>query len=227
MSDRSGAVSISICAQKKRLVAGLVVVRKIDWFRNFIRLAFQASPFQGVGIARTADYHLLAANNNHDVANPGSRITSDGYYRRSKLLGHGRVANSRWDRRNRPKPAVPVGPRAAGSYPRLRLDLTHARFRSCGVWGAKGKCRRNDFQKVSYALSGCLAVLVARRGPVAHADPWTEWRGRVSAARARGAGLQLTPQPSRCRLGFRSRWHRRLSRQSQEKGDGVTPAGFF
>jgi hypothetical protein len=153
MSDRSGAVSISICAQKKRHVAGLVVVRKIDWFRNFIRLAFQASPFQGVGIARTADNHLLAANNNHDVANPGSRITSDGYYRRSKLLGHGRVANSRWDRRNRPKPAVPVEPRAAGSYPRLRLDLTRKvpKLRSVG---RKGKVSQERLPKSQLCFIG-------------------------------------------------------------------------
>jgi len=47
-----------------------------------------------MGVARTADNHLLAANYNHDVANPRSRITSDGHPRRRKLLSHGRVAKS-------------------------------------------------------------------------------------------------------------------------------------
>src|SRR6266404_1880988 len=47
-----------------------------------------------MGVARTADNHLLAANYNHDVANPRSRITSDDHPRRRKLLSHGRVAKS-------------------------------------------------------------------------------------------------------------------------------------
>src|SRR5258707_6514514 len=125
-SDRSRSVSISIWAQKKRhVVVGLPVVRKIDRFRNTIRLAFQACPFQGMGVARTADNHLLAANYNHDVANPRSRITSDDHPRRRKLLSHGRVAKS--------FPGGTVGisgnrrsllrPRSAGCRPRARRGI--------------------------------------------------------------------------------------------------------
>ena len=44
-----------------------------------------------MGVARTADNHLLSANNNHDVANPGSRITSDGNLRRGEHLAQARV----------------------------------------------------------------------------------------------------------------------------------------
>ena len=125
-SDRSRSVSISIWAQKKRhVVVGLPVVRKIDRFRNTIRLAFQACPFQGMGVARTADNHLLAANYNHDVANPRSRITSDGHSRRRKLLSHGRVAKSfpggtvgiSGNRRSLSRPG------AAGSRPRARRGI--------------------------------------------------------------------------------------------------------
>jgi hypothetical protein len=123
--NRSGE-SISIWAQKKRhVVVGLPVVRKIDRFRNTIRLAFQACPFQGMGVARTADNHLLAANYNHDVANPRSRITSDGHPRRRKLLSHGRVAKSfpggtvgiSGNRRSLSRPG------AAGSRPRARRGI--------------------------------------------------------------------------------------------------------
>jgi hypothetical protein len=64
------------------------------WFRNFIRIAFQARPFQGFGIARTADNHLPVANHN-DVANLGSQMTSNGDHRRSELLGHGRCRQFR------------------------------------------------------------------------------------------------------------------------------------
>jgi len=53
-----------------------------------VGLTFQARPFYGLRVAGAADNHFLAANNNHDVADPGSRITSDGNLRRSELLGH-------------------------------------------------------------------------------------------------------------------------------------------
>jgi len=125
-SVRSGSVSISIRAQKKRhVVVGFPVVRKIDRFRNTMRLAFQACPFQGMGVARTADNHLLAANFNHDVANPRSRITSDGHPRRRKLLSHGRVAKSF------PGGTVGIGGnRRSPSRPRARRgSLTRATFR--------------------------------------------------------------------------------------------------
>src|SRR5258708_3503816 len=125
-SDMSRSVSISIWAQKKRhVVVGLPVVRKIERFRNTIRLAFQACPFQDMGVARTADNHLLAANYNHDVANPRSRITSDDHPRRRKLLSHGRVAKSfpggtvgiSGNRRSLSRPG------AAGSRPRARRGI--------------------------------------------------------------------------------------------------------
>src|SRR5260370_21555660 len=57
-----------LAAQKKRRVVGLPVVRKIDRFRNIIRPAFQARPFQGMGVARTAENQFLATNHNPDVA---------------------------------------------------------------------------------------------------------------------------------------------------------------
>jgi hypothetical protein len=134
-SDRCPrSVSISIRAQKKRhVVVGFPVVQKIDRYRNIIRLAFQACPLQGMGVARTADNHHLAANFNHDVANPRSRITLDGHPRRRKLLSHGRVAKSF------PGGTVGIGgnrrtpsrPGAAGSGPRARRgSLARATFRS-------------------------------------------------------------------------------------------------
>jgi hypothetical protein len=83
---------ISIWAQKKWHVAGFLVVRKLGGgFRNFIRLTFQARPFHRLRIAGAAENHFLAASHHHDVANAGSRITSDGNHRRSELLGHGRA----------------------------------------------------------------------------------------------------------------------------------------
>jgi hypothetical protein len=79
--------------QKKRHVAGFLVVRKVgSRFGNIVGLTFQARPFHGLRVAGAAENHFLAANHNHDVANPGSRITSDGNLRRSELLGHDRVA---------------------------------------------------------------------------------------------------------------------------------------
>ena len=88
-----------------------------------------------MGVARTADNHLLAANYNHDVANSRSRITLDGHPRRRKLLSHGRVAKSF------PggtvgiggNPAVPIAPRSGREPPKSTArDLTRVRFRSCG-----------------------------------------------------------------------------------------------
>jgi hypothetical protein len=88
-----------------------------------------------MGVARTADNHHLAANFNHDVANPRSRITLDGHPRRRKLLSHDRVAKSF------PggtvgiggNPAVPIAPRSGPEPPKSTArDLTRVRFQSCG-----------------------------------------------------------------------------------------------
>src|SRR5437667_5263857 len=79
--------------QKKWQVAGFLVVGEVgSRFGNIVGLTFQARPFHGLRVAGAAENHFLAANHNHDVADPGSRITSDGNLRRSELLGHDRVA---------------------------------------------------------------------------------------------------------------------------------------
>jgi hypothetical protein len=75
--------------QKKRHVVSFLIVRKVSVrFRNVVRLAFQARPFHRMKTGGAADDHFPAADHNHDVANPGSRITSDGNRRRREPLGH-------------------------------------------------------------------------------------------------------------------------------------------
>ena len=75
---------------------------------------------------------------NHDVANPRSRITSDGHPRRRKLLSHGRVAKSfPGGTVGISGPAVPVAPRSGREPPKSTArDLTRVRFQSCRVCGA-------------------------------------------------------------------------------------------
>src|SRR6266404_5862930 len=75
---------------------------------------------------------------NHDVANPRSRITSDGHPRRRRLLSHGRVAKSfPGGTVGISGPAVPVAPRSGREPPKsTALDLTRVRFQSCRVCGA-------------------------------------------------------------------------------------------
>src|SRR5258705_13229965 len=52
----AGAVSIFIPAQKKgHVVVGFPLGRKIELFRNIIRLSFQACPLQGMGEASARD----------------------------------------------------------------------------------------------------------------------------------------------------------------------------
>ena len=78
---------MSIWTQKKWDVVGFLVVWRVHLgFRYFIRLTFQAGPFHRLRVARTANNHLLTANHDYDVANPGSRITSDGNLRRREHL---------------------------------------------------------------------------------------------------------------------------------------------
>src|SRR5258708_1486549 len=158
-SDMSRSVSISIWAQKKRhVIVGLPVVRKIDRFRNTIRLAFQARPFHRLRVARTADNHLLAANNNHDVANPGSRITSDGNRRRSEPLGHdlssrsNRVTCAAFVRSNAAKGSrwgevleVRIGA-AASDASKLRLRFGRRNDFVCNT--NIRRCRMKSFERV-------------------------------------------------------------------------------
>jgi hypothetical protein len=86
----SGTGSMSIWAQKKWDVVWRVRLR----FRYFVRLILQAGPCHRVRVARTANNHLLTANHDYDVANPGSRITSDGNLRRGEHLAHGLLKES-------------------------------------------------------------------------------------------------------------------------------------
>jgi len=86
----SGTGSMSIWAQKKWDVVWRVRLR----FRYFVRLTFQAGPCHRVRVARTANNHLLTANHDYDVANPASRITSDGNLRRGEQLAHGLLNES-------------------------------------------------------------------------------------------------------------------------------------
>src|SRR5712664_193562 len=132
--------------QKKWQVAGFLVVGEVgSRFGNIVGLTFQARPFHGLRVAGAADNHFLAANNNHDVADPGSRITSDGNLRRSELLGHDGAA-----KKNVYEKVVPPGitgdrrpllrqPGAPGGRSGHDGISTNASSRSCGACGAKGK----------------------------------------------------------------------------------------
>jgi hypothetical protein len=68
------------------------VVQPAKWFNirlwNFVGLAFQTCPFQCLRIARAAENHFLAPNQNHDVANFGRCIASDENLRGSELISH-------------------------------------------------------------------------------------------------------------------------------------------
>ena len=72
------------------------MVRPVKWFNirlwNFVGLAFQTSPFQCLRIARTAENHFLAPNQNYDVANLGRCMASDENLRGSELLSHLRTS---------------------------------------------------------------------------------------------------------------------------------------
>src|SRR5258707_2679217 len=82
-------INFYLDAKKRWDVVGFLVVRKVRiGFRDFIRPTFQARPFHGLRIAITKN-HLLTAN--HDVANLGSQMTSDGNLRRGRTSAHGRV----------------------------------------------------------------------------------------------------------------------------------------
>ena len=68
------------------------MVQPVKWFNirlwNFVGLAFQTCPFQCLRIARAAENHFLAPNQNYDVANLGRCIASDENLRGSELLNH-------------------------------------------------------------------------------------------------------------------------------------------
>jgi hypothetical protein len=78
LSEELFAHEISRSPELRRAAA----VRKVgSRFGNIVGLAFQARPFHGLRVAGAAENHFLAANHNHDVADPGIRITSDGNLR--------------------------------------------------------------------------------------------------------------------------------------------------
>jgi len=79
---------MSILTQKKWNVVGFLVWEIRLRFKYFIGLTFHAGPFHRLSVGRTANNHLLSANHDYDVANPGSRITSDGNLRWGEHLAH-------------------------------------------------------------------------------------------------------------------------------------------
>src|SRR6266853_6202652 len=155
--------SISTSTQKKRHVAGYLVVRKVDSrFGNIVGLTFQARPFHGLRVAGAAENHFLAANNNHDVADPGSRITSDGNLRRSELLGHDGAAKKNVYEKVVP-PGISGNRRPLSRQPSAREDArghdcisTSESSRSCGACGAEGKFNAGHARPVP-AFSGFIS----------------------------------------------------------------------
>jgi hypothetical protein len=77
-------------------IKAFVVVQPVKWFDirlwNFVGLAFQTCPFQCLRIARTAEHHFLAPNQNYDVANLGRCMASDENLWGSELLSHLRTS---------------------------------------------------------------------------------------------------------------------------------------
>jgi hypothetical protein len=78
-------INVYLDAKKWNVVGFLVWEIRLR-FRYFIGLTFQAGPFHRLSVGRTANNHLLSANHDYDVANPGSRITLDGNLRRGEHL---------------------------------------------------------------------------------------------------------------------------------------------
>ncbi len=136
--------------QKKRHVVSFLIVRKVSVrFRNVVRLAFQARPFHRLKIGGAADDHFPAADHNHDVANPGSRITSDGNRRRREPLGHD--LSSRTTPEGSPHPQVKV---------RLRFGLLNGEPSSvevatrCLSYCASGSCREATLSRYEGSHGG-------------------------------------------------------------------------
>jgi hypothetical protein len=139
-SDPHSSSSFAPRTQKRWHVAGFLVVRKVDSrFGNIVGLTFQARPFHGLRVAGAAENHFLAANHNHDVADPGIRITSDGSLR---------------ERTSRSWP-WPVAPNAANRVPGRTLRGTTAfqRTQVPGV-GAHAVQRENLMQGHTPAFFG-------------------------------------------------------------------------
>src|ERR1700692_2898894 len=85
-----GAAALNPGLSEQLFAHEISPVRKVgSRFGNIVGLTFQARPFHGPSVAGAAENHFLTANHNHDVADPGIRITSDGDLRRSEPLGHG------------------------------------------------------------------------------------------------------------------------------------------